>query len=284
VNGSTQAALATAGLPSVNATIKFGDEVEGRARYDSYERDKTNLALRSGEVTIFDARRLQSSLSIERNGFELVDHRSEWALTSDLDLLDREYHVEMAELIRKISGTQHVLPQRSGLLLRRSDGSTLEKVAKPAGFAHLDYTEQSATLTADLVRQAEDVNGEIPPGAPFVIFQTWRVTSEPEHTTVLAVCDGTTVHEPYWILADSVIGPEDVPGNKLELRLGKPSPDQNWFWFSRMTSSEVLLFNGFDSRRPNEVNVLHTSFRVPDPDGTAHPRASIEARFVAYYV
>ncbi|MDB5911173.1 MAG: hypothetical protein JWP34_5290 [Massilia sp.] len=278
-----QRSVSTVGLPSVTATVKFGAEVEGRARYDSYEREKTNLALVTDQIEIFDARPVLGTLSLEANGFELLEHTSEHADSTDLEVLDTAYHADMIELIRRVSGTPHVLPQRSGLLLRRADGTIAEKVAKPAGFAHLDYTENSASLIADLVREAEDRDGVIPPGCTFAIIQTWRVVSAPEHDTVLAVCDGRTVQEPYWIVADSVIGPEDVPGNKLELRLGTPSPDQGWFYFSGMTSSEVLVFNGFDSRRPDEVNVLHTSFRVPETGVPLHPRASIEARFVAYF-
>ncbi|MCW2496736.1 CmcJ/NvfI family oxidoreductase [Jatrophihabitans sp.] len=278
-----EGSLSTAGLTSVTATVKFGAPVDGRARYDSYQREKTNMALTPETVEIYDARPLRETLSLGENGFELVDHRSEHASSTDVDVLDRDYHADMIELVRTVTGAAHVLPQRSGLLLRRVDGTIAEKVAKPAGFAHLDYTEVSAATMADLVRAAEDPDGVVPAGSPFAIVQTWRAVSEPEHDSMLALCDGRTVQEPFWMVADSVIGPEDVPGNSLELRLGTPSPDQRWFYFSGMNEAEVLVFNGFDSRKPNKVNVLHTSFRMPDELGPLHPRASIEARFVVYF-
>jgi hypothetical protein len=275
--------LPTPGLSSVHASVKFGQEVEGRARYDSYEREKTNMSLLANTIEIFDARPLRADLSLEGNGFELVDHHSECATSTDIQVLDSDYHAEMIDVVRAVTGASHVLPQRSGLLLRRADGTIEEKVAKPAGFAHLDYTEVSADLMSGLVREAEDPDGTIPAGCPFAIVQTWRAVSEPEHDTVLAFCDGRTVQAPHWLVADSVIGPEDVPGNSLELRLGTPDRTAQWFYFSKLQRDEVVVFNGFDKRRPTEVNVLHTSFRMPEAMGPLHSRQSIEARFIAYF-
>ena len=45
---------------------------------------------------------------------------------------------------------------------------------------------------------------------------------------------------------------------------------------------DVLVFLGYDSAAPDAVQPFHTGFDLPD-DPQATPRASLEARFFAFY-
>ncbi len=49
------------------------------------------------------------------------------------------------------------------------------------------------------------------------------------------------------------------------------------------TRDEVVVFKAFDSDAPDALNAAHTAFDDPSAPADAVPRASIEARFVAFF-
>ena len=79
------------------------------------------------------------------------------------------------------------------------------------------------------------------------------------------------------------IGPEEVPGNTFVSRVCKHSAAHGWYYFSNLTSDEVLVFKAFDSAAPDAYNAAHTAFDDPTAPADAAPRASVEARFVAFF-
>ena len=79
------------------------------------------------------------------------------------------------------------------------------------------------------------------------------------------------------------IGPEDVPGNTFVSRVVRHNDAHEWHYFSNLTRDEVIVFKAFDSDAPNALNAAHTAFDDPTAPADAEPRASIEARFVAFF-
>lgn len=55
------------------------------------------------------------------------------------------------------------------------------------------------------------------------------------------------------------------------------------YYVSAMTTNEVLLFKGYDTRTDLPRFVPHAGFRLPDASDDAPPRESIELRAFAFW-
>jgi hypothetical protein len=267
-------------LRSVSATINYTRPIAERLHIDVRDFSRTNMQFEPHTVQICDARGLQDRLSLDREGFMLVPHGSAVAGSRDLELLGRDYHAEMVEFVKTLSGARDVLPQRTGLLLRFAERSQQQGV-KPARFAHLDYTTPWAHQFVTLVTGWERFTPK--PYRRFAIYQTWRATSEPPQDNTLALCDGRSVQGAETMEFDVTIGPEEIPGNTFIARVCRYSDAHRWYYFSNLTRGEVIVFKAFDSAAPDALNVAHTAFDDPSAPANAVPRSSIEARFVAFF-
>lgn len=278
---SPDSATVTERRPAITTTINYAGDIEGRAVFDAVDPARTNLAFVPHAVTIHDARPIQDRLDLDREGFRIVPHTSSVVHSTDIAELDRVYHREMAELVRQVSGAREVVVQRSGLVLRTSERAAERVGTTPARFAHLDYTAASAAEFLAHVLEAEGVRPA--PYRRFAIYQAWRATSQPPHDSVLALVDATTVREGDTRLFYGVFGPEGAPMSLLEAQLGLVNPAHRWMYFSDMTADEVILFKGFDSDSSRTTGVMHTAFDDPTAGAGHSPRASIEARFFAFF-
>ena len=118
-------------------------------------------------------------------------------------------------------------------------------------------------------------------GGRFVALSLWRPIhmDEPLRHMPLALCDPRSVrHED--LVPTSLINfsPTGLPSIQMGLR---HHPDQAWYYYSNMTTDEVLVINQFDLRRgesPKLKSCFHTAFELPDTDPQAQPRHSCEYR------
>jgi len=153
----------------VIGTINYSVPSDERLHIDVRDFSRTNMRFEPHEVQVRDARDLDG-LSLEREGFVLAEHDSAVAGSRDLEVLGRDYHAEMCEMLKALTGARDVLPQRSGLLLRFGERSKETGSAKPARFAHLDYTTEWAHRFVDLVTGWEAASLE--PYRRFALYQT----------------------------------------------------------------------------------------------------------------
>lgn len=265
----------------VDGVINYS--VPGRERLHIDVRDfaHTNMRFAPHTMRVRDARAVKGGPSLEREGFVLAKHRSVVAGSRDLELLGRSYHAEMQQMLKHFTGARDVLPQRTGLLIRFGERSKENGSAKPARFAHLDYTTEWAHRFVDLVTDWE--RASLAPYKRFAIYQTWRATSTPPQDNTLAICDGRTVADGDTVEFDVTIGPEEIPGNTFVARVVRHNAAHEWYYFPRLKSDEVIVFKAFDSDTPDALNAAHTAFDDPTAPADAEPRASIEARFVAFF-
>src|SRR5262245_397423 len=136
---------------SVRSVINYSVPTRERLHIDVRDFSRTNMRFEPHTVLVRDAREIQDRLSLEREGFVLASHRSAVAGSRDLDVLGRDYHIEMQQMLKDFTGARDVLPQRTGLLIRFGERSKETGSAKPARFAHLDYTTEWAHRFVDLV-------------------------------------------------------------------------------------------------------------------------------------
>jgi hypothetical protein len=275
-------------LPHVDAEITYGTVVDGveRYRYDTVDRTRTNLVLETRPMKIYDVRGVRDELSYQKNGFELHDHESKFAHLANTDVittpegladLREKYESEMTEYIRKVSGSSYVFPQPgSGFFVRHGSKSKIKTEQRPATLAHVDFTGKTAQEKAmEIQREA----GPLPQFRTFAIYQSWRAVSPPPQDSVLCFCDGRAITSADCQVVDSIMGPEEVPGNVYLMQMGLYRPTHAWYYFSGMQANEVILFQGYDARHP--LPVMHTAFKNRVPGAT--PRVSIECRHYAFF-
>ncbi len=114
------------------------------------------------------------------------------------------------------------------------------------------------------------------------LYQTWRAVSDPPQDNLLALCDRSSVRASDVAFYDAVLTGEGSMMESVEAASCRFNPDHRWYHASNMGADDVLVFLGHDSAQPDAVQPFHTGFDVPGHED-AQPRASLEARFFAFY-
>ncbi|MGF7169411.1 hypothetical protein FHS91_001070 [Sphingobium xanthum] len=284
-------ATATINATSVKATLNYFDPNVPRGRFDLVEPERNLMPMEPHEVDIRDMRAAPGAVSIAQQGFLLAQHNSKVARSPemlDTNLIAQEglppinqaYYDELLPLIHEISGAREVIPQATGLTVRFSARSKRQSWAGAAGFIHLDVTEQSVRRFLDFSLKA--AGREIAPYSRVVLYQTWRTVSDPPQDNLLTLCDRSSVKDADVAFYDAVIGEKGSVLEVIEARSCRYRPEHRWWYASDMGAEDVLVFIGYDSAEPDAVQPFHTAFDVPG-QGDAAPRASLEARFFAFY-
>jgi hypothetical protein len=243
---------------------------------------------------IHDARPIAGELSLDREGFTLMKHKSALAGKGDYGLLLREsaaYADELTPAIKEFMGASWVVARRGGVVVR---SATKINPANPRGYArnkggievpypnvHMDYTADSAKHLA----RAENYQQGIPerPFSRLVIIQAWRAFSLPPQDRPLATMDASTLGESDTFVAGNPPDPNDLSGDVFQARMVLFNPEQRWYYFSQMQRDEVLLFKGYDSDPARNAAPPHSSFTNTALGTRAVPRESVEGRFFVYY-
>lgn len=276
----------------VRATVNYFDAALPRGRFDLVEPARNLMPLEAHEVTVRDLRAAApGEVSIERQGLMLASHSSRAAHSPEmldtnvvaqtgLPPINQAYYEELVPLIARMSGAREVIPQATGLTVRFSDRSMRKSWAGAAGFIHLDVTEQSVQRFLDL--SLENAGRPIPPWKRFVLYQTWRAVSAPPQDNLLTLCDRSSVPASDVVFYDAIIGDLGEKLDVIEARGCRYGAGHRWWYASNMGPEDLLIFVGYDSADPEAVQPFHTGFDVPGCEEAA-PRASLEARFFAFY-
>jgi len=293
-----------AGLAVVQRRIEVQDELAERMRDDRRERAATEGLLNYSVPSVRRERlhidrlkqtvterpmlcavengwSIADSLSLDRQGFIAVKHKTRFGDVRAREPLMAGYPDEMLDLIRELSGTPWVVPKRFDVVVRTfakvTDGSR-----EPVGaIVHSDYSPASVKAQADWVLS---VNGQA--GRPYrrvAVYQTWRALSPAPQERPLALCDGRTIRAEDRVLVDNVIGAEDDPAKVFESTIALHNPDHRWFYFPDMLQDDLLIFRGADTEPSTASNIFHTSFEDPGAGDRAITRESVESRFYCFY-
>ncbi len=285
-------ALAEIQARDVRAEVNYFDAGLRRGRFDLVEPERNLMPLEGHRMPIRDMRGAgPGELTLEREGFVLARHQSRVARLPEmaetnleaqhgLPAINHAYYEELLPLIGKLSGAREVIPQATGLTVRFSARSKRQSWAGAAGFIHLDVTESSVQRFLDFSLKA--AGREIAPWKRLVLLQTWRTVSDPPQDNLLAICDRSSVPVSDVVMYDAVIGEKDTALELIEARGCRFSAGHRWWYASDMGPEDILVFTGYDSADPGAVQPFHTGFDVPGHEEAA-PRASLEARFFAFY-
>jgi hypothetical protein len=227
-------------------------------------------------MPVTDARPLSAGLTLDANGFMLVEHATAMKNFFDKDELAAVYYPEVAELIKKHSGAARVVVFDH--TLRSGDEAEREEklVREPILSAHNDYTEWSAPQR---VRDFLPDEAETLLARRFAVIQVWRAINQPIESNPLAIADAQSV-----AFEDLLIAERRYPNRVGQTYRLRYNAQHRWFYFPRMRRDEALVFKVFDSVKDGRARfTAHTAIDDPTTPQNAPPRQSIEARALAFF-
>ena len=227
-------------------------------------------------MPVRDGRAEAHALSLEKNGFVLVDHPTRVADFFDPRQLADVYYPEVERLIKDVSGARRVVLFDHTLRTGDRAEQQARLIREPVLSAHNDYTEWSGPQRVREVMPAEA--GSLLQRR-FAIIQVWRAINRPIESHPLAVADAGSVSPEDFLVAERRY-PNRV-GQTYRLMYNER---HRWYYFPRMRRDEALVFKVYDSEQYGRARFTpHTSFDDPTSSPGAAPRQSIEARALAFF-
>lgn len=242
---------------------------------NAHEKDQVPVDLRA--MPVRDARAIDAQ--VDREGFQLVRHRSavtDWTDRAALAALHRD---EVAALIQQLTGADAVFVTSPGILRysEKSGKAGSSDNSHPARFAHVDINDATAAQFAERGAQGRSFTR-------CAAYNLWRALSPPPQDVPLAFCDIRSVAADDLIVADAIFDPPNgAPEWSFESWVVGHNPAHQWYFFADMTADEAVLFKTNDSDPTRAHCVPHVAFDDPLAPADAPPRISIEMRATAYW-
>ena len=272
--------LTSATLTGVVAPLTFLEPMAEKPYSYNYD-PGPGVPLRNGrlldrEVEIHDARSVNGSLSLDREGFVLLHHETAASDLYDEAAIKSVYYPECERLMRQATGARRVVAFDH--IVRNAAKAEIKGsgVKSPAGRVHNDYTAWSAPQR---VRDLMGAEAEELLQHRFAINNLWRPIAGPLLRSPLALCDAETLESEN--LVASELRYPDRTGETYAITY---NPNQRWYYFPRMQQDEVLLIRCFDSARSGPARFsAHGAFDDPHTPVNAPPRESIEVRTLVFF-
>ena len=251
------------------------------------------------ETAIRDGRDIKDHFTFDRHGFRLLDAPSSVVDFENKAEVEAKYQNEVRDYVQRAFGADFVVTlnwmvRTSGEIPKPKESEEPYRhyggVQPPAGEVHVDTEPSRQLAAAQHLYQKERPDG--PGFKRFIISSFWRAYSPPPQNCPLAVCDAQSVKDDegvpnvLWVVDKIPEGDDmfaDMDDEKqLAAAVFQHSPDHRWWYFSKMTRDEALLFKFHDSERSVGWRTLHTAFWDDSfPDATV--RESIECRSIAFF-
>lgn len=265
-------------IEKVTATLNFLAPSPERPFVYMYE-PPPGLPARTGDyrghaVPISDVRPIAAQLSLDEQGFVLLQQKTGVGDFYDEAEVKSVYYPELESFVRKLTGASRALMFDHTLRSARANGGS-GSVRDPVKAVHNDYTFVSGPQRLrDLLPPAE-----VSVQRRFGIYNVWRPIRGTVYDTPLALCDARS------IAAGDLIATEmryrDRTGETFAIAF---NPSQRWYYAPRMQRDEVFAFKCFDSAPGDGPPfTAHTAFDDPTAPPDAPPRESIEARILVLY-
>jgi hypothetical protein len=263
------------------ALLNYIAESGEKPVYYAYEpppgipRQTGQFALQS--VPIRNGRAVLDELSLDRQGFELVNHETSVNDFYDRDEVQRVYYPEIERLLKDATGASKVVifDHQVRCLPMAQRG---ERGAREYGkVVHNDYTAKSGPRrVCDHLPPAE---AEEALNHRFAEINVWRPIRGPIESSPLAVCDAQSISPEDFVPSDLI-----YPDKIGETYRFKHNANHRWFYFPRMQRNEAILLKCYDSKEDGRARfTAHTSFEDPASDRDAAARESIEVRALIFW-
>jgi hypothetical protein len=261
---------------AVTASLNFLRPMEGRPV--SYQYDPPpGIPRRTGEhdahaVTIHNARPLAAELSLDVQGFALLDAPSRFADFHDDEAIRSFYYREVERLLKAATGAPLVIVfdhnVRNAARAARGEAG----IRGPVPNIHNDFTLRSGP---DRARRELELRG-FEAGLlrrRFAIVNLWRPIGRAVEKSPLVLADARTIADEDLVAVDLVY--RDRIGETYSV---KHNPAQRWHYFPRLTPDEAILIKSYESDPRAARFSPHAAFDDPTSAPGAPERESIEAR------
>jgi len=227
-------------------------------------------------LTVADARGLEVSPTLEREGFALARHRTAVEDLWDPEAVRSRYYPEMEELVRSSTGASKVVAFDHNVRSEERAARREEGVQNPVRFVHNDYTETSGPQRVRDLMPADEVDELL--GRRFAVVNVWKPVRGPVQKSPLAFCDAQTLEVHDFVSTDL-----RYPDRVGEIYSVHWKPAHRWFYYSQMEAEEALLLACFDSAEGRARFTAHTAVDGPPHPEDAPGRESIEVRTLAFF-
>lgn len=266
----------------VRASVLYLEPGEGKPRSLEFEPPpdvaRTTAVYRDHTVSIHDMRPIAASLSLEREGFQLLSAPTALRNFDDEGAIRSTYYGEAVELIKRVTGAERVVVF-DHTIRRRIPGAADRAVGiprQPVPRVHNDYTIDSGP------QRVRDLLGSEAEGLlrrRFSVINLWRPIKGPIQDSPLALTDARSVEARDLVATDLI-----YPDRQGEIYYVRFNPAHRWFYAPGMRTDEVMLIKCFDSAEDGRARfVPHSAFIDPNTPAGAAPRESIELRTLVFY-
>lgn len=227
-------------------------------------------------VGLHDARPLASELSLDKQGYILLDRATGCQNFLDEDHLTSVYYPECIELVKEFTGATRV--EIFDHTIRVEDETFREKngLRAPVQVMHNDYTDWSAPKR---IRDLWPDKADALIAKRFIMVNVWRPLMGPIRSFPLVLCDASTMQNGDLLAADHIYS--DRRGETYRVC---HSDAQRWHYFSEMGQDEAVLIKCYDSLQDGRAKLSgHGAARLVDSPPDAIPRQSIEVRTIGFF-
>ncbi len=248
----------------------------------SYQYDPPpGVPVRSGtyedrSVQVRNARPFASELSLDREGFVIVAHKTKAKDLSDDEEVKAVYYPEVEQLLKQATGAVRVLIFDHTIRSAPLAGAGRKGVREPVKRVHNDYTVKSGPQRVrDLLPdEAEDLLKR-----RFAVINVWRPLRRTVEDTPLALLDARSIAAQDLIATDLL-----YPDRTGETYSVAYNPSHRWFYFPRQGPDEAVLLKCYDSKEDGRARfAAHSAFDDPTAPPGVPPRESIEVRTLVFY-
>ncbi|KAM3415589.1 putative tRNA-splicing endonuclease subunit tsp-1 [Cercospora zeina] len=245
-------------------------------------------------VTVHDIRSSGEDFTLDKNGFQLVEHASIQGTDGDELHFEQAVYAETAELLQQVTGATRVVPISH---VRRCDtheyamDKTKERGDKdvvnargPAMFVHIDQSYDGAVqLLRDNIDKAESFMK-----SRWAIINVWRPQGQHVTREPLAVCDSRSVAEEDLRPMTAILPTSKSLLNAVSRGAGfevwevAANAQHQWYYASEIAPNEVLMIKCFDSKKDGRARRCpHTAFQSEFDSGPG--RRSVEIRCLVFW-
>jgi hypothetical protein len=258
----------------IRTTIRYVVKGESAIFYPG-DRERSYWPPDDHEMTVTDARPFQDELTIARNGFALLKHRTAVADFFDQRQVDEVLMPEVIDLACSLNGA--VKAFAFGPVARTDDPDSVHG-RLPAFGAHVDYGRHTIE---EITRSALGAEADYWLAKRVVLMNFWRPI-RPVLRSPLALCDASTV-------VASDLHPSEVRGGLMDP--DRPplhgfnlsfNPAHRWYYVPVMHPGELYAFKLYDSDASRPQWTGHTAFADPESPADAPPRQSMEIRTISF--
>ena len=263
---------------TVRAAIGYTERTGKKPYFYANAHEKDYVPLKPAEVEITDARGLDTDL--DREGFVLVQHKSAVEDLTDLDAVAAVHRDEIAELLKRVTGCDHVEVMPRGILRfsEKLGENEAHDNSHPARFAHVDMSKEAA---------AEARAKGAPEGKRVVRsaqYNVWRAISGAPQDVPLGLCAYPSIQSGDLIDCDAIFDP---PAGAPEWSFGnyviEHNPAHRWYYYSTRRPDEAIVFKTSESDPARAQLMPHGAFDNPLAPPDAPPRVSLEMRGTCYW-